>query len=235
MTTFVLIPGAGSDPRVYEATIEELRERGHDGVAPPLPLEDQEPGPSDHAEAIVDAVPASDDIAVVAHSLGAFAGPLAAERLEATSLILLAPMIPAPGETAGEWWESTGHAEALADTIERFGPMSQWEQDALDYVFLHDVDPVVARESERYSGRPTTGMFTEPWPLEQWPAIPTRVLAPREDRLFPQDFQGRIARERLEIELDYIDGGHLPMLSRPGELAQRLIEIAAITRHDKWL
>jgi hypothetical protein len=48
---FVLIPGAGTDPRVYGATIAALRELGHEGIAPPLPLEDEEAAPSDHAEA----------------------------------------------------------------------------------------------------------------------------------------------------------------------------------------
>ena len=69
-------------------------------------------------------------------------------------------------------------------------------------------------------------MFAEPWPLDGWPEVPTRVLAPRDDRLFPLDFQRRIARERLGLEVDEMDGGHLPMLSRPGQLAARLVELA---------
>ena len=141
-------------------------------------------------------------------------------------LILLAPMIPAPGETAGEWWENTGRAETIADVLERHGPMSTWGPDAFEEAFLHDVDPEVARENERFNGPPGAGMFREPWPLERWPEVPTRVLAPREDRLFPLVFQQRIARERLGIEVDEIAGGHLPMLSRPGELAERLVDLA---------
>jgi hypothetical protein len=53
------------------------------------------------------------------------------------------------------------------------------------------------------------------------------VLAPREDRLFRRDFQRRVTRERLGLEIDEMDGGHLPMLSRPDELARRLAELAA--------
>jgi pimeloyl-ACP methyl ester carboxylesterase len=68
-------------------------------------------------------------------------------------------------------------------------------------------------------------MFAEPWPLERWPEVPTRVLAPVGDRLFPLEFQRRVARERLGLEIDEIPGGHLPMLSRPRELAERLIEL----------
>ncbi len=61
-------------------------------------------------------------------------------------------------------------------------------------------------------------MFSEPWPLDGWPDMATRVLVPRDDRLFPLAFQRRVARERLGLEIDQIPGGHVPMLSRPGEL-----------------
>jgi pimeloyl-ACP methyl ester carboxylesterase len=228
MATFVLIPGAGTDPRVYSATIASLRSLGHDALAPPLPLQDQDATPSAHADAVVRALPADGEIVVVAHSLGAFAGPLAAARAPRSSLILLAPMIPRPSETAGQWWGNTGHAESIAEVLERHGPMSRWGLDAITDVFLHDVDPGVARESERFQGLPGQGMFVEPWPLQAWPTVPTRVLIPSEDRLFTRDFQHRIARERLGLEIDEMPGGHLPMLSRPKELAEHLARLSAM-------
>jgi pimeloyl-ACP methyl ester carboxylesterase len=226
LTTFVLIPGAGTDPRVYSATIASLRSLGHDALAPPLPLQDQDATPSDHADVVLRALPADGEIVMVAHSLGAFAGPLVAARAARSSLILLAPMIPRPSETAGEWWGNTGHAESIAELLERHGPMSGWGLDAINEVFLHDVDPAVARDSERLQGLPGRGMFLEPWPLEAWPEVPTRVLIPREDRLFTLEFQRRIARERLGLEIDEMPGGHLPMLSRPEELAGHLARLS---------
>lgn len=224
--TFVLIPGAGTDPRVYGATIEELERLGHSAVAPPLPLDDPGARPSDHAGAVARAVPSDRELVVVAQSLGAFAGPLVAARVPVALLVLLAPMIPRPGETAGEWWQSTGHAEAIADVLERHGPMDAWGPDAFAEVFLHDVHPEVARATERFSGAPGPGMFAEPWPLAEWPDVPTRVLAPTGDRLFPREFQRQVARERLGLEIDEMRGGHLPMLSRPRQLADRLVELA---------
>jgi hypothetical protein len=44
--------------------------------------------------------------------------------------------------------------------------------------------------------------------------------------MFPLEFQRRVARERLGLEIEEMDGGHLPFLSRPGELAPRLVELA---------
>jgi pimeloyl-ACP methyl ester carboxylesterase len=66
-------------------------------------------------------------------------------------------------------------------------------------------------------------------PLEAWPDVPTRVLLCRDDRLFPAGFIRRVARERLGITPDEIDGGHTPALSRPKELAERL---QAYVAHD---
>jgi pimeloyl-ACP methyl ester carboxylesterase len=48
------------------------------------------------------------------------------------------------------------------------------------------------------------------------------VLAGRHDRMFPLDFQRRVARERLGIEVDEIDGGHMVAMSNPAALADRL-------------
>ena len=225
MATFVLIPGSGTDPQVYDATIRELDARGHDGIAPPLPLDDPDAHPSDHAAAVASATPRSDEVVVVAQSLGAFAGPLAADEIGAALLVLLAPMIPAPGESAGEWWESTGHADAIADLIKRHGQMGAWGEEAVAEVFLHDVDPEVARATAHLNNAPGPGMFSEPWPRESWPEVTTRVLCPGEDRLFPLDFQRRVAADRLGVEVDELPGGHLPMLSRPAELAERLIDL----------
>ncbi len=64
-------------------------------------------------------------------------------------------------------------------------------------------------------------------PLAAWPDVPTRVLLCRDDRLFPAAFIRRVARERLGIIPDEIDGGHTPALSRPKELAARLEAYAA--------
>ena len=48
------------------------------------------------------------------------------------------------------------------------------------------------------------------------------MLAGRHDRMFPLEFQRRVARERLGLEVEEIDGGHMVALSNPAELADRL-------------
>jgi pimeloyl-ACP methyl ester carboxylesterase len=221
--TFLLIPGAGMNPGAWRWTIEELQARGHRGVAPGLPLDDPDAGPSAHADAIVEAArQLHGTLVVVGQSLGAFAASLVAARIEVVELVLAAPMIPAPGETAGDWWAAVKHDEAIAPLIRRLGGMSTWGPEELAEVFLHDVPADIASAAEQFVGAPGPGMFSEPWPLSAWPGVPTRVLAPREDRLFPLAFQRRVARERLGLPVEEMPGGHVPMFARPGELADRL-------------
>lgn len=77
--TFVLIPGAGIDPGAWRWTIAELEARGHRAVAPPLPLDDPDAGPSAHADAVVDAVrQLRGPLVVAGQSLGAFPASLVA-------------------------------------------------------------------------------------------------------------------------------------------------------------
>jgi len=44
-----------------------------------------------------------------------------------------------------------------------------------------------------------------------------------DDRLCPLDFQRRLVSSRLRLELEVMRGGHLIALSRPGELASRIL------------
>jgi pimeloyl-ACP methyl ester carboxylesterase len=62
-----------------------------------------------------------------------------------------------------------------------------------------------------------------PWPLEAWPAVPTRFVLCTQDRIFPPEFMRRIACERLGITPDEIAAGHCVALSRPKPLADMLV------------
>ena len=80
------------------------------------------------------------------------------------------------------------------------------------------VDEAFARGEPQQSMTP----MSQPFPLAAWPDVPTRVIAGRDDRLFPLEFQRRVARERLGIEADEIPGGHMLALSHPHELVEQL-------------
>lgn len=216
MTTFVLVPGAASDPSYWRFVRGELERDGHDVIAVDLPCEDDSAGLSEYVEAVVRAVGDSRDIVLVAHSLGAFTATLACQRLSVELLVLVSAMIPAPGESGDDWWTNTGHHEAYRAAAERVG----FDPDDEVAFFYNGVDPdIVAAEVAR--DQSSTPM-QQPWPLTAWPDVPTRFVLFRDDRLFPADFVRRLVHDRLGIEPDEIDGGHMAMLSHPRELADLL-------------
>jgi pimeloyl-ACP methyl ester carboxylesterase len=216
MATFVLIHGAGDVGWYWHLVSARLRERGHHVVAPDLPCDDDSAGLPEYADAVVAAIGDRTDLVVVAQSAGGFTAPLVCERVPATLLVLVAPMIPAPGEAPADYWTNT-----------RYGDEVRARYDDAIALFYQDVPPELASEASRRSRRQSEARMGEPWPLTEWPDVPTRVLLCRDDRLFPAGFLRRVTRERLGINPDEIDGGHTPALSRPTELANRLEAYAA--------
>jgi pimeloyl-ACP methyl ester carboxylesterase len=220
--TFVLIPGAGGDDRFWYLLVRRLQDRAHEAVPVSLPAGDDSAGWKEYADAAVDAIGDRIGVILVAQSLGGFSAPLVCERAQVELLVLLNAMIPAPGETGEAWWSNTGQGDAMRDHLTALG-LSPKDTDDDDVMYFHDV-PVEVRE-EAFGGgefHQSWTPMTEPWPLDAWPDVPTRVLVGRDDRLFPADFQRRVARERLGIEADEIDGGHLVALSEPELIVERL-------------
>ena len=136
-------------------------------------------------------------------------------------------MVPSPGESGAEWWVNTGHGQAMREAALRAGRNVDDEDEDELSLFLHDVPADVVAESAGHVKDQSGTPFLEPWPLSAWPKVTTRFLLCRDDRFFPADFQRRVVRERLGITPDEMDGGHLPALARPVELADRLLAYRA--------
>jgi pimeloyl-ACP methyl ester carboxylesterase len=205
VTTFALIHGGGSSGWDWHLVVPELQARGHEAVAVDLPTEVESAGWWDYADAVADAVAGREDVVVAAHSLGGFTAPLVAARREVDLIVLVAAMIPAPGERFDAWWGNSGY-----------------EQSGLDDVFYHDVPAPLVAGAKQHIREEKARALSDPWPLEAWPETPTRYLLCRDDRLFTPSFARRHARERLGIDADEMDGGHYIALARPQELAERL-------------
>ena len=217
MATYVLIHGAGDSGWYWHLLEAELRDRGHDVVAPDLPSEDDAAGLPEYADVVVDAIGDRSDLVVVAQSFGGFTAPLVCDRAPVDLLVLLAGMVPSPGEPPDDWWANTGYARARRERDQRDGRPP--DDIAL---FLHDVPPDLAAEALRRGRDQSATPGREPWPLRAWPNVPTRFLLCRDDRFFPAAFLRRVVRERLGITPDEMDGSHCVALSRPKELADRL-------------
>lgn len=165
---------------------------------------------------------------LVAHSFGGFTAPLVCGRMSIALLVVGNAMVPRPGETFNRWWADTGQGQAQRDHAAEIG-IDRAELDEDRVVYYRDVPDDVVREAESHDAAQSSTPLDQPWPLDRWPDVPTRVLAGRDDRMFPAAFQRRVARDRLGIEADEIPGGHMIALARPRELAERLVAYAVAT------
>jgi thioesterase domain-containing protein len=214
MTTYVLIPGAGGEAWYWHLVVPRLEAAGHRAVAVELPAGDPDAGLDAYVGAALEAVGTQeDDVVVVGQSLGGFTAPIVAERLGAAGLVFVAGMIPKPGETASEWWSTSGFRDVWGDQ----------EMDDMEH-FFHDLPPAVLVEVlERGEPEQTGRVMEDPFPLTALPPIPTRGIAATDDRFFPVAFMDRLIRDRLGVEPEHVASGHLPALANPDGLADLLL------------
>jgi pimeloyl-ACP methyl ester carboxylesterase len=220
MASFALIHGGGDVGWYWHLVEAELRARGHDTVAPDLPCEDEAAGFDVYADTVADAIGSRGDVVSVGQSLGAFTATLVASRVPARALVLVAGMIPAPGERGEDWFADTGWQDAVEEQGRRDGGLTG-NPDPL-VAFYHDVPRPLAFEAIRRGRGQSDTPGREPWPLEAWPDVPTRFVVCTQDRFLPPGFMGRVVSERLGIVPDEIDAGHCVALSRPVALAALL-------------
>jgi pimeloyl-ACP methyl ester carboxylesterase len=106
---------------------------------------------------------------------------------------------------------------------------TSWTEDAAVEVFYHDCDPADARAAVARLRRQAAAPRRERCPLTAWPSGRRVSIVCPEDRAIAVDWARRAARERLGVEPIELPGGHSPFLSRPGELAALLAEVARTT------
>jgi pimeloyl-ACP methyl ester carboxylesterase len=229
MATFALIHGGGDVGWYWHLVEAELRRRGHDTVAPDLPCDDDSAGLDDYADTVVDAIGDRGDLVVVAQSYGGFTAPLVAARCDARSLVLVAAMIPTPGESPAEWWDNTGYRQAVEEQARRDGGLTGNEDPFV--AFYHDVPRALAEEALTRERSESQAAYDTPWPLDAWPNVPTRFVLCTEDRFFPAAFMREVVATRLGVTPEEITAGHCVALSHPRELAAMLVG-RPVTEHE---
>lgn len=228
MATFVLIHGAGDVGWYWHLVEEELRTQGHDVVAPDLPCDDDAAGLPEYVDTVIQAIGDRCDLVVVGQSFGGFTATLVADRLGADLLVLVAAMVPAPGEKADDWFANTGWQHDVQRQARRDG--GKTGNDDPFVAFYHDVPRALAEEALRRERAQSATPGQSPWPLVSWPAVPTRFVLCSEDRFFPPQFMRRVVADRLAMTPDEITAGHCVALSRPKELADLLLGYLATSR-----
>src|ERR1700733_10058878 len=226
MATFLLVHGAGDSGWYGHRAEAQLQALGHQTIAPDLPCGNDSASLDDYAGTVANAAAGRPDLVIVGQSYGAFTATLAASLLPTRLLVLLAGMIPVPGESPSQWWASAGYREAAEEQARRDGGKTGNDDPLITY--YNGVPRPLAEEALRRGGRgESSAVYNTPWPLDAWPDAPTKFILCQDDHFFPAALMRRLARERLGTDPDEVPGCHCAALSHPTELSELLVSYLA--------
>jgi pimeloyl-ACP methyl ester carboxylesterase len=223
MNTFGLVHGGGLGAWSWELLIPELERRGHKAATAELPFEDQSLGADRFADMVLEACAGSDDLILVGHSMSGLIIPVVATRRPVRRLVFVHTVLPQPGLSLADQMSSEPDIFNPEMTTV---PPDWWSDEAIVTRFLfHDCPPDVAHNAFVRLRPPESGVLgTEVTPMRSWPDVPRTYILCRDDRTATPAWARRAASERLGVEPIEIPGGHCPMLSRPGLLAEKLVQ-----------
>ena len=196
-----------------------------------LPIEDPAADASRYAQLVAaDCERAGGPVTVVGHSLAGLVLARLAELRPADRYVFVSATVPLPGHSFAEQFgvepikaEPDMHATAT-DELER----SYWPDPQRAIAGLYDdCPPELGRWAASRLRPQARAAPREPFASERLPRLDGGFVVCRDDRMFDPSWLRAAARERLGIEPVELDGGHSPMLSRPGELAEVLVALAA--------
>jgi pimeloyl-ACP methyl ester carboxylesterase len=226
VANFCLIHGAWHDGSCWEPVARRLQERGHEVVAPDLPLHDPNAGFEERARPALQALDgAADPVVVVGHSMGSAYATLVAVACPGSLLVHLCPRLGGFAPPAGA---PDPFREGFPFPADRPDGTSAWDAEAAVGAMYRRLPPETARTLVRCL-RPMAAPADE-FPLANHPVIPTVLVYAADDEIFAPAWERFMARELLGIEPIEIPGGHFPMAEDPDALADLLDRLS----HEDW-
>jgi pimeloyl-ACP methyl ester carboxylesterase len=224
LATFCFIHGNWHDGSCWEPVVARLRARGHDAVAPDLPIDDPRADYEERARPALDALEGRDDpVVVVGHSAGSAEAALVAAKRPPALLVYVCPRFGSfatPPDAPDVFRAGFPFPPKDAD-----GRMV-WEPKAAITTMYPRLAPETARAfAERL--RPGASAAGD-YPLGRHPNGPTALVYATDDEFFTPEWERFVARELLGVEPIELSGGHFPMLEDPGALADLLDRLASI-------
>ena len=244
MSLFCLVHGAFQGAWCWDLLIPYLEAQGHKTVAMDLPIENASATLSQFADAVISALPKTDDdIVLVGHSMAGTIIPLVAEAVKVRQLVFVAALIPYPGISTFDQFshhldldtlksfnyqpKDPSQLEQFHSEPDMFEPASVGkdfsDEAVLRDFFFHDCQPDVAQWaiSKSRSQQSMAYMF-EMNPLKALPSVERKYIVCTDDRILSPAWSRYAASKRLGVDAIELASGHCPHLSRPDLLASVL-------------
>jgi pimeloyl-ACP methyl ester carboxylesterase len=181
---------------------------------------------ADYAEAVAASLGPDPNVVVVGHSLAGMVIPLVALERPVGLLVFLCALIP---DRSGDPQEH-GPSQHLDGTFDGLvhhedGSHSWPDLHSATQVLYQDCSPDLAESAFARLRRQQTALWDGLQPMERWPDVPVASIHCKDDRAVNPMWSKWAAQRRFGIESIELPGGHSPMLSRPGRLAETLASI----------
>ncbi|WP_026735461.1 alpha/beta hydrolase [Fischerella sp. PCC 9605] len=244
MSLFCLVHGCFQGAWCWDLLIPYLEAQGHKTVAMDLPIENASATLSQFADAVIQALPKTDDdILLVGHSMAGTIIPLVAEVVKLRQLVFVAALIPYPGISTLDQFSHHLDSDTLKsfnyqpkdpsklkqfhsepDMFESASVGKDYSDEAvlMDF-FYHDCQPDVAQWAiSKSRSQQSMAYIFEMNPLKALPSVERKYIVCTNDRILSSTWSRYAARHRLGVEAIELASGHCPHLSCPDLLAEVL-------------
>lgn len=225
----LLVHGAWGGAWAWGFVQAELEKRSVKSTAIDLPSRGADPSTlADDAAAVRDALGALDGPAVlVGHSYaGAVITEASAGNDAVKHLVYTCAILPQEGESTLALMGSDPNPSSLGDAIRVDDDgMSTLDPVGAKDILFNDVPDDRSAPIIEALGPHRFSTFEEAASGLGWKEHPSTYLLTTQDRVFSPDLQRRMAQHATEVI--EVDSGHIPLLSRPAELADAIAKAAA--------
>jgi hypothetical protein len=223
IATFCLLHGKWHDPSCWEPLTGLLLERGHDVIAPRLPLDDPQTTFEDRARpAIEELAGVEGAVVVVGHSLASGYSPLVAVSSPGALLVHLCPAPVGPFADVGAPIKPYRAGFPFPRNDGR--GVSVWDHEAAIEAMYSRLEPEDARV---LADRLVPGSSpANDYPLAGHPDVPAALVYASHDEFFEPDWERWVAREILRVEPIELATGHFAMVEDPEVLGDALDGLA---------
>lgn len=245
MSIFCLVHGAFQGSWCWDLLIPYLEAQNHKTVAMDLPIETASATLSQLADAVIQALPKTDDdIVLVGHSMAGTIIPLVAEAVNVRQLVFVAALIPYPGLSTLDQFSHHLDSDTLnsfnyqpkdPSQLEQFhSEPGMFEPDSvgkdfsdkaiLRNFFYDDCQPDIAQWAiSKSRSQQAMAYIFERYPLKALPNVERKYIVCTNDRILSPAWSRYAARQRLGVDAMELAAGHCPHLSRPDLLASVLM------------
>ena len=222
--TVVLVHEAFADGSGWNKVIPLLQAQGLKVVAVQNPLTSL----ADDVAAVKRAIEnQTGEIILVGHSWGGVVITEAGNSPSVTSLVYVAAFAPSEGQSAFDLFQDYPLSPGLSDVQTDSYGFQTLTPEAMAKDFAQDLPPEETQVMAVTQGPIAGQCFTEKVSAAAWTSKKSWYIIAEQDRMIPPELQKDLA-EKLQATTSSLATSHVPMMSKPDEVAKVILEAAGV-------